>query len=363
MKALGGAFHAMPGVLLFTAAGACAYLFLLNRLLIQMRDARHKSYLVRAGGILSVVVSGGVGYLAAGRGWMIPAAVLGAVALGEVGRLVARWHHRGTAPVAEDGAPISLKRPRTTTDLVVRRYVVTAPAWRGPALRIAHVSDFHLNSHLPLAYYEGVMRRVTDAQPDLIFFTGDFITCAEHANQLPGLLSLAKGRLGTFGILGNHDYWADPVAVTEAVIAAGVSLLGDGGTRISVDGHHSVWVAGCELPWSRQALLPQQASKPRPPAAGELGLLLTHTPDNIYSLRGLGYTAIFAGHYHAGQMRVPGLGALVVPSNYGRRFDHGHFVFGATHLFVTAGVGSAEPPVRIWCQPDVFIVDVTGEPA
>ncbi len=347
----------LASVMSFMAASACAYLFLLNRLLIQMRDTRHKSLLIRAGGILSVVLSGVWGYLAAGTAWLIPAVVLLVAALGEVRRFVVRRRCRGAAPVAEEGAGISLMRPRTTTDLAVRRYAITAPAWHGPALRIAHVSDLHLNSHLPLAYYESVMHRIADAQPDLIFFTGDFVTCAEYADQLPGVLSLAKGRLGTFGILGNHDYWADPAAVTESVASAGVVMLQNGGTRVLVDDGCSVLVSGCELPWSRQ---PRQPWQPSLPAAGELGLLLTHTPDNIYSLSHLGYTAIFAGHYHAGQMRLPGLGALVVPSNYGRRFDHGHFVFGDTHLFVTAGVGSAEPPMRIWCQPDVFIVDVTS---
>jgi predicted MPP superfamily phosphohydrolase len=33
-------------------------------------------------------------------------------------------------------------------------------------------------------------------------------------------------------------------------------------------------------------------------------------------------------------------------------------VVNGTHLFVTAGIGSAEPPVRLWCQPDVLVVDV-----
>lgn len=353
----------LASVMLSTIAGACAYLFLLNRLLIQLRDTQHKSLLIRAGSILSVVLAGVFGYLAAGTAWLIvPAVVFVATLLGELRRLAVRWRHRGAAPVAEEGAGISLTRPRTTTDLAVRRYAITAPAWHGPPLRIAHISDLHLNSHLPLLYYESVMRCIADAQPDLVFFTGDFITHAEHADQLPGVLSLAQGRLGTFGILGNHDYWADPAAVREAVTAAGVILLEDGGTRVSVDNGHSVLVAGCELPWSRLPLQPQPPQPPIP-AAGELALLLTHTPDNIYSLRRLGYTAIFAGHYHAGQIRLPGLGALVVPSNYGRRFDHGHFVFGGTHLFVTAGVGSAEPPMRIWCQPDVFIVDVAGQRA
>ena len=345
----------MP-VTLTIAAAACVYLFFLNRVLIQMRDVRHKSFAIRAGGLLTVAAAGVVGYLAAGTWWLIlPAVVLIAAALGEIRRLVVRRRCAGAPPVAVQRTTTSSRAgPITTTDLAVRRYAITAPGWHGSALRIAHFSDLHLNSHLPLAYYQDVLRAVAETQPDLVFFTGDFVSYACYAELLPRVLPLARGRLGTFGILGNHDYWADAGIVAEAVRASGVTLLANGGTRVATECGGSVLVAGCELPWSRG---PWQ---PPIPATGELPLLLTHTPDNVYWLSKLGFAAIFAGHYHGGQIRLPGLGSLVVPSRYGRRFDHGHFVMNNTHLFVTAGVGSAEPPVRLWCPPDVFIVDITG---
>lgn len=342
-------------VLLAITASACLYLFFLNRILIQMRDALRKRFLIRAGGLGSVVAGGVAGYFAAGTPWLIaPAAVLIVTALGEIRRLNIRRRCRGAGPVAVDGPTPGLTRPLTTTDLAIRRFAITAPGWRGPALRIAHVSDLHLNSHLPLAYYEGALRRVAEAQPDLVFFTGDFVSYAHHAELLPRVLPLARGRLGTFGILGNHDCWAGPGIVAEALRASGVTLLEDGGARVDAGDGASVLVAGCELPWSHR---PWQ---PPVPADGELPLLLTHTPDNVYWLSRLGFAAIFAGHYHGGQICLPGIGSLVVPSRYGRRFDHGHFVIHGTHLFVTAGVGSAEPPVRLWCPPDVFLVDVVG---
>ncbi len=285
---------------------------------------------------------------------VIPVVVLIIAALGEVRLVIIRRRHRGAAPVAVEGPPLKLARPRTTTDLALRRYAITAPGWRGPDLRVAHISDLHLNSHLPLSYFRDAMQRVAEAEPDLVFFTGDFVTYRRYAALLLDVLPLARGRLGAFGILGNHDCWADAATVAEAVKAAGVTLLANGGTRVTNGDGASVLVAGCELPLSRQPW--------EPPArvAGELALLLTHTPDNVYWLSRQGFTAIFAGHYHGGQIRLPGLGSLVVPSRYGRRFDHGHFVMNGTHLFVTAGVGSAEQPMRLWCQPDVFIVDVTG---
>ncbi len=346
---------AVASIILCAAAGASAYLFFLNRVLIQMRDARYKSFLIRTGGILAVIVSGSLGYLAVGTAWLtIPAAVLIIAVLGEVRRVLQRRRFGGTQPVSQEGGTLSLTRPQTTTDLAVRRYVIAPEGWHGPSLRIAHLSDFHLNSHLPLAYFQDALRRVAETRPDLVFFTGDFVTYRQHVDLLPHVLPLARGRLGTFAVLGNHDYWADSQAVAQAVTSAGVTLLANGGVRVSTGNGSTVLVAGCELPWSREPW------RPPVPADGELALLLTHTPDNVYWLSKLGFAAIFAGHYHGGQIRLPWLGSLVVPSRYGRRFDHGHFVVNGTHLFVTAGVGSAEPPVRLWCHPDVFIVDVQG---
>jgi predicted MPP superfamily phosphohydrolase len=293
------------------------------------------------------------GAAAAGTPWMIaPAIVLAATALGEVRRAVIRRRCRGEAPVAQENGGTSLARPLTTTDLAVMRYEIVCPDWDGRDLRIAHVSDFHANHRLPAAYYESVMRRVAETEPDFVFLTGDFVSKRELVPLLGQFLSPARGRLGTIAVLGNHDYWVSGDEVIDAVRSAGVTWLGDGCLRYVVDGHAGrpaggppgattqgspLRVCGCEKPWA--------PGEWRSPAAeaGTLTLVLTHTPDNIYELSGPGVTAVFAGHYHAGQIRVPLLGSLVVPSAYGRLFDQGHFVVNGTHLFVTAGVGAARP--------------------
>jgi predicted MPP superfamily phosphohydrolase len=224
-----------------------------------------------------------------------------------------------------------------------------------------------VNSHIGVRYYRAVLARAAELCPDLLIYTGDFVTHVEHAALLSDVLTAAHGRLATLAVLGNHDYWAGAAHVAEAVRSAGIILLGNGYVRIPTsrrlrspnlvrastvtEGEHLL-VCGYEGPWSSAPWQPPQI------APGELALMMTHTPDNIYRLSRLGFTVVFAGHYHAGQMRIPWLGSLVVPSLYGRRFDHGHFVVNGTHLFVTAGVGTAIPPRRIYCQPDIFVVDI-----
>lgn len=333
-------------------SASAAYLFVLNRLLIQMRGKRLKSFMIRSGGLLTLACSGVLGWRIGRSRWvLLPAAVFVVTLVGEARRLTVRRRHQGSAPVAEHGPVVDLRRPATTTDLVVRRYEVPVEGWSGPALRVAHISDFHLNSHLPMSYFREAMQRVADTGPDLVLITGDFVTYAEYIPLMADVLPRAKGRLGSFGVIGNHDRWADPAAVRAMARSSGVQMLGSRPVKVPLQDGHTVVLSGFEHPWG-------DGEWQQPQRGGdELHLILTHTPDNIYTLQDRGFDAIFAGHYHGGQMRAPWLGPLVVPSKYGRRYDRGHFVFGRTHLFVTSGVGSAEPPLRIWCPPDVLVVD------
>ena len=339
-------------------SGAAAYLFILNRVLIHSHNKRFKSFMLRAGGLLTLGVSGALGAaLGPGRWAVIPAIGLTVTVTGEARRLALRARHRGDPPVREEGPGMTLARPRTTTDLTLRFYETPVRAWRGPRVRVAHISDFHLNSHLPLDYFRDALARVAATEPDLVFLTGDFVTYARFIPLIGAVLPLARGKCGAFGIIGNHDYWADADRVRAAARSAGIEMLAGAPVRIELAPGATVRIAGYEHPWGGA-----DEAAPAPGRAGELSLALTHTPDNIHHLEHRGLDAVFAGHYHGGQIRVPGLGPLVVPSKYGRQYDTGHFVFGRTHLFVTAGVGSAEPPVRIWCPPDALIVDFLPEP-
>jgi uncharacterized protein len=113
-------------------------------------------------------------------------------------------------------------------------------------------------------------------------------------------------------------------------------------------------VTGYDHPWGpRRAVIPFQWE-------GALHIVLSHNPDNIYRLSKWPADIVFSGHYHAGQIRLPILGSMVVPSVYGRRFDHGHFLVNGTHLFVASGIGAADPPLRIYCRPDMFVVEILG---
>jgi uncharacterized protein len=337
-------------------AGWAVFIWLMNRFLIHLRVGRAKKLVV---GLILLALTAGVAWIGFRTGWspwaVLPVAVLAGMTVAEARRLRLRCVHRGSPPVDRTDVPLSLGRPLTTLDLVVTRYRIEIPRWHGPSLRIAHLSDFHISDSLPLDYYRSALARVAEAKPDLVLITGDFVSRNEFCPLLAQVMTAVAAGPRVFGILGNHDYWAGEGPVIATLERAGVVLLHDRTERVDLGGPGRLLLSGCEHPWGGRPVEPPENRGPE-----DLWLVMSHTADNVYRLQRGGADAVFCGHYHAGQFRLPGFGAVVIPSWYGRRFDHGHFVVGGTHLFVTAGIGVSSPPFRLYCHPDLFVVDIAG---
>jgi predicted MPP superfamily phosphohydrolase len=63
-----------------------------------------------------------------------------------------------------------------------------------------------------------------------------------------------------------------------------------------------------------------------------------------------------AGHTHGGQVDLPILGRIWVPSRFGQRYAAGHIVEEGRHLFVTTGVGTSILPVRFRVPPELVML-------
>ena len=329
------------------------FLECINRLLMNVQSPRIKPLIFRSGFFIAITAGMLAGWYYSPQHYPVfPLAILTLLIALEIWTHIHSAHARGTGPVETQHSRMALHQPITTNALRILRYELPCAAWHGPAFRVAHISDLHVDFRLPDAYYDKVIAELDAARPDMVFITGDFVTKEHEPLHLPGLLAKIHARLGVFAIRGNHDFWVNPGQVAKTLAAAGITLLDNRVTRVSIAPGAEIIIGGSEGPWDRQP--PWQ-----PPANrhNELLLVLTHTADNIYRLSKAGATAVFSGHYHAGQFRVPGMGALVIPSLHGRRFTQGHFEINQTHLFVSAGIGVTGFPLRLYCQPDILLVD------
>ena len=65
---------------------------------------------------------------------------------------------------------------------------------------------------------------------------------------------------------------------------------------------------------------------------------------------------MLAGHTHGGQVNLPIIGAPVVPSIYGQKYTHGLVQGPVAQVFVSRGIGTIVPPMRLFCRPEIVLV-------
>jgi len=154
----------------------------------------------------------------------------------------------------------------------------------------------------------------------------------------------------------------------DAYSAAGWTDLTNRRTTMTVRDVHFAW-AGVDDPHLEYDDLAAVAGPAD--ATSDVRLGVTHAP----YLRVLdafardGYDAIFAGHTHGGQLRLPGYGALVTNCDLDTRRSsglHRHPACappgtpGSTWLHVSAGMGTSPyAPVRFCCRPEATLLTLT----
>lgn len=191
------------------------------------------------------------------------------------------------------------------------------------------LSDFHCNSERKLKLIRQMVDKLQDERADCVFLLGDF---GEDKGLLPDVLTaLAKipARHGTFLVRSNHDFEGGREQIVNRVAEqCSMSVLANETIAFHELG---MCLIGLEYPWNIQGN--PEVSK------STFAVGLTHTPDNLTQFACLGVPLSVAGHTHGGKIRLPWIGALLVPSKFGRLLDQGWFTKGGCDIFVTKGIG------------------------
>lgn len=251
--------------------------------------------------------------------------------------------------------------------LEVTRHTRSLPGLRSP-LRVAFLTDLHYGLYVGGGQVRRWVDATLDARPDVILLGGDLLDLRVHATPQPLLRELARlsAPLGVYSVWGNHDYgsfgqyasryygpvrpdWPGRQAqVQRDLAAAGVTTLRNQGVPLRDDVH----LGGVDDLWNGTPDVQAALA-----GAGQRAtILLSHNPD---VLAGLPVPAglVLSGHTHGGQVRLPVVGALMVPSAFGQRYAMG-WVQGAyaTPAYVSRGLGTSGLPLRNLCPPEVAVL-------
>lgn len=232
--------------------------------------------------------------------------------------------------------------------LTVRRVELRSPKAGPEPVRILHLSDIHVSRWG--AMEDQVVARARELEPDLILMTGDYSSHRPVPKDVCRLIREVGESAPTYCTLGNAELRPPPY---ERLIEAGPAtwLLNETvetevrGTRLRITGVN---------PGEEEAvrrLGPADRS-------GPYSICLYHYPDLVPELETLSYDLMLCGHTHGGQIRLPGIGALVTLSRAGRRYARGLFQKGSRSAFVSQGIGCESygiPRMRFLCPPEAVL--------
>jgi uncharacterized protein len=235
--------------------------------------------------------------------------------------------------------------------------IANLPArWQGRTL--VQLSDIHVGYRVSDDYLIGAFGRVGKLAPDVVVFTGDFVSMNPDGgpplDQLKRVFErVPRGKSATLGVLGNHDYgasWSQPEVadgVVRVLETSDVRVLRNELTYVdglALVGLDELWAGRCN---GRDVLSSLADDSPR--------LVLCHNPDAADedfwgSYRGW----ILAGHTHGGQCKPPFLPPPRLPVK-NARYTAGEFdLFDGRSMYINRGLGHLLR-VRFNVRPEITV--------
>jgi predicted MPP superfamily phosphohydrolase len=242
---------------------------------------------------------------------------------------------------------------REAADLRLERVTVRTPrlAPGSPPIRIAQISDLHLDLLVNETRLGQVIGLIEEGRPDLVVSTGDILDgSAVRQGVLAGLLAAVNPPLGKIAVTGNHEFYAGPALSFGFLESAGFRVLRD--ERVDLPG--GLVVSGVDDPAFRRRGDDGGAAEEQalpPDGAAGFRLLLKHRPAARSESLGR-FDLQLSGHTHRGQIFPFGFITRLQYPFLAGLFDLGN----GSSLRVSRGTGTWGPPLRVLAPPEVTLL-------
>jgi len=304
------------------------------------------------------------------------------------------WLGRAAAVGAAAGAVGLLGAYAESRAYLLRRFTLPVLPVGTRSLRVLHLSDLHLT---PRTRRErDWIRGLAALEPDLVVNTGDNLAHVDAVQVAIDALGGLLDRPGVF-VLGSNDYFGPrPKNPARYLVPHGRGRRITGArlptqqlvdtfrrrgwidldnTRARLDvGGLTLSFVGVDDPHLRYDRFPPASDDPGP---ADLHVGVAHAPYRrvLDAMVDDGAALLLAGHTHGGQLRLPGVGALVTNCDLDRARARGVSRWwrgaggqpsaaapdDAAWLHVSAGLGTSPySPVRFCCRPEASLLTLTA---
>ncbi|HVO74564.1 MAG TPA: metallophosphoesterase [Ignavibacteriaceae bacterium] len=211
-------------------------------------------------------------------------------------------------------------------------------------------SDFHLTSVNDGSLLEQIIGKINEINPDLILIPGDIVddkfNILKNKRIGSSFLKL-KPKYGIYASTGNHEYIAGIEDALKFMNEYKIGLLRDAGitvgdffTIVSRDDRSSSQFTGKKRKELQEIMSTVDKKLPV--------ILLDHTPFGLEEAEKNGIDLQLSGHTHHGQIFPLNLITKLI-----YEVSWGYLKKGNTQYYVTSGVGTWGPPVRLGSDTEI----------
>lgn len=210
-------------------------------------------------------------------------------------------------------------------------------------LSIVQLSDIHIGPTLKKSFFDSLVKRTNDLNPDVIVITGDMIdgTVKSLRDELTGLSKL-KAKLGVYYITGNHEYYWNGLEWINFVKSHGIKVFENDSVTLSYNGQEFDLGGVYDLKATRfeptHTCSPEKVFKD----SSNYKILLAHQPNTCHLAEGLNINLQLSGHTHGGQGFPWNLVVGIVQPYLKGLYNH-----KGMQLYVNRGTGFWGPPYRL----------------
>ena len=255
---------------------------------------------------------------------------------------------------------------RNLVPVMQTQTLITSDAiWSTPRhqdLRVAVLSDLHLDdTEEDYAALESLIGDVMAEKPDLVMLLGDYTqhprdiaNIDAHRTRLIATLE-ALATIPTFAVLGNYETWSEPDRWRGEFNRSKITLLHNDVIETGVRGR-LLCIRGLGDLFTQQFQF-----TPFPDHCQSLAKLsITHDPAGAFQPMMSGI--VLAGHTHCGQVSLPWLGPLWVPSEAPKAATCGLYEDNERLLWVSSGVGTSMMPIRLGAPAQWDLLTLSFQP-
>lgn len=253
-----------------------------------------------------------------------------------------------------DGAMLALSTSYVTAGVYEgsKEPVVNVVKLESFDFSIVQISDLHIGGLIDRNFVKASVQKINTLKPDIVCITGDLIDTAldgikDTIRELDGI----KAEHGIYYILGNHEYFHDPLKIIEFIKTTNMTLLLNENIQIDALKLNIVGVTD-RIGYRMDVLKPDIHKAFSRCNKTFKTILLAHQPKFIEELGSYRPELTLSGHTHGGQ---------VWPFEYLVRLQQPyvkglHKLPNAGHIYVNSGIGFWGPPMRLASQAEIAYI-------